>query len=181
MALVFSATVHGSDESEPLTVELYRISGSSARELRKELDRLGPVDSDGVRHDGHTQWFITLTYQLDPDADGCEMLSFETKLDITMTLPKWDRSKGAPARLVNQWERYNGALRLHEDGHYDIAVAAAKEIRRRVEGQRGAVDCQALGRDIDATAETVLLEYRRQEVEYDKRTKHGQAQGAQFP
>ena len=173
--------LHGSGETKPVTVEFYEVSGTSAQELRKELDRLGPVDGDGVRHDGHTRWFINWTYQLEPDVDGCEVRSFETTLDITMTLPRWKKSKTAPGRLVRRWEQYIAALRLHENGHRDIALAAAEEIRRRFKGRRDADDCQSLAKALNRTAEIALGEYRRQEVVYDEQTQHGRTQGAQFP
>jgi predicted secreted Zn-dependent protease len=181
LALLGDVPLLASDEIKPVIVEHYEVSGASSSQIRKELDRLGPLGEDGVRHDGHTLWLISWTYELSTDDDGCKIESFETEIKITMTLPRWEEPDRAPARIVKRWEQYSATLRLHEDGHRDIALVANEEIKKRTKGRRSVVGCQSLGEDLNATAEAILAKYRTQEVRYDEETEHGRTQGARFP
>ncbi len=180
IALLCVAPLFAFEEIESVTVESYEVTGVSSSEIRRELDRLGPLAEDGVRYDGHTRWFITWTYKLRANANGCEVESFETELEVTMTLPWWKAPEGAPHRLVKQWERYSAALRLHEDGHREIALAADAEIRQRAKELRSVGGCSSLGDELNATAEAVLVKHRGLELKYDEATEHGKTQGARF-
>ena len=50
----FSTVGVGGEETFRESVKHYDISGSTARELREALDRLGPGRPDGERYDGYT-------------------------------------------------------------------------------------------------------------------------------
>jgi len=175
-------SVLAAEAADPLTIEFYEIHGANQREMRNEIDRLRPSDPvNASRHDGYTHSHVTWTYYLQPSREGCAVRSFETELKVTMTLPRWIKPAGVSARLVEQWETYSAALRVHENGHYEIAVAAAAEVKRRALELRSAEGCKALDQALDVTANVVLDEYRKMHVEYDARTRHGETQGVRFP
>jgi predicted secreted Zn-dependent protease len=82
---------------------------------------------------------------------------------------------------VKRWNAFAEAVRKHEAGHRDIAVAAAREV-----GERGArvepeADCEKLKKNLEHVADATLREYRDKESSYDVTTMHGRSQGATFP
>lgn len=181
VGLTCGFTLAASDETTPVAVEFYDVAGMRAHQIVKDLDRLGPIGEDGVRYHANTQWRVGVTYELRPVDDGCEVSSLQTKLEVSMTLPRWIRPKRASSRLAAQWERYIIALRLHEDGHRDIGVAAAAKIERLATGWRSSEGCDSLTDQVKAAAEAVIAEHSQRDVRYDEETQHGRTQGAHFP
>lgn len=180
LGLSLGGSLPASDATDPLTIEFYSVSGDTARKLGDDLDARGPVGPDGSKHHGYTRWDIRWSYRWAQAGQHCELRSFDTELRVAMTLPEWDRPEGVSSGLAAEWERYSTALRAHEQGHYDIAVAAVEEIKRRIPGQTRTLPCASLGKHLDDAAGAVLEEFRRIEQEYDEETAHGATQGARF-
>lgn len=74
--------------------EYYEITGSTAQELRRAMDRLRPTDAKGRRFDGHTRWDVRWRYQLTSGERSCALKEFGTSVQIVVTLPNWS---GRPA------------------------------------------------------------------------------------
>ena len=176
-ALWFSGKLMASD---PLVVEFYDVQGNDLREMRKWMEDHGPAGDDGVRYHGYTKWSVGWSFRFAPNGQACEIQSIETKLEATMTLPRWNKPDRASKRIEQEWERYIAALRQHEDGHYGIAVSAAEEIKRRLFGLTKESGCQAFADDINDKAKAVIAEFRAKESAYDAATDHGVTQGAQL-
>jgi predicted secreted Zn-dependent protease len=70
-------------------IHWYDVEGASARELRAELDRLGPLDAQGRRFDAFTEWAVTWHPPLEHSEQGCTIGAVETRLRVTVTLPRW--------------------------------------------------------------------------------------------
>ena len=160
--------------------EYYEITGSSARELRKAIDRLRPTDAKGERFDAHTKWDVRWRYQLTLGERSCALREFGTSVQILITLPNWAR-RPAGSALAARWERYSEALSEHEREHVAIGVRAASAIQERVSALEAAPTCQLLEQSIKTKAESILDEFRAEEATYDRRTRHGATQGALFP
>lgn len=163
----------------------YDVSGNSARELRSQLNAFGPRDPiTQQRFDGRTDWSLNWSFQFATSTRGCELASFGVSLDSIITLPRWTPPTGASVALQQEWQRYSAALRHHEDGHHDTAVATADALRarlqERLDGDATAPDCKQLGRELDALGRQAVLDGRRQGREYDRDTGHGRTQGARF-
>jgi predicted secreted Zn-dependent protease len=60
-------------------------------------------------------------------------------------------------------------------------LAAAAEIRQRVGEVGEGLDCESLKRKLNEIAYRALEEHRQKERDYDRRTRHGAAQGAALP
>lgn|SRR5699024_4746083 len=166
--------------SESLEIEYYDVHGSTAQALREAMNRHGPAGEDGRRFHGYTKWHVRWNFQYRPRGASCEVMSVETSLDVIMTLPRWARPDGAPAQLEREWERYNAALRAHEDGHADLGAAAAREVQRRLSAMSGTSGCPALVDEMNRTGRAIIEEVRVRELEYDATTGHGATQGARF-
>jgi predicted secreted Zn-dependent protease len=182
VGITLCGDVMASQTTDPMTIVLYEIHGTNLRELRADLNRLAPLDPiDGHRYDGLSQWHVLSAIKLESKGDECWVRSFDTTLKFTMTLPTWVKPLRATTLLAEQWSAYSEALRLHENGHYSIAVAAAEKLKQASMRDRSSKGCDALQKDLEVTSSDVIGEYNRLDEDYDVKTKHGQTQGVQFP
>lgn len=177
VTLVYSAELLA---SEPLRIEYYDVQGTSGREVLNSMNERGPVGKDGVRYHGFTSWHVKWTYQFASNGKLCEIQSLKTESSGVMTLPKWDRPDRAPTNLKQEWDRYSAALRVHENGHYNLGVSASNEITRRLSSLTNGAGCKALREEIDSKASAIISEFRAKEVDYDATSRHGATQGARF-
>ena len=177
-ATMFAATAHA---QEPDETRFYNVSGRSAAELRASLNTVRPATSDGVHHDGLTTWKIHWRYRTTAARDRCDVTSFNATEEIVETIPKWTNETGAPPALVAQWRTFIAALVAHEGGHVAIATEALEAIRRAGRGFRSQSNCADLGRLIDETENSLLVQYKEKDKKYDADTQHGRTQGVRFP
>jgi len=131
----------------------YSISGSTAEELRDEMKRKGPRGWHA-----YTDWNLSW---------NCRKVT----VTCTVTLPSWNPEKQEP-ELQRKFRTYWNNLARHEQGHVDIVYRMVETNRQRVR----AMDCLAASL---AWAET-LRNISRESEEYDRKTNHGQTQGAVF-
>lgn len=160
----------------------YSIAGTSASELRSQMNRLGPYDEgEGRRYDARTDWRVTWSYRYGMQNGFCAMQRVNTQVGITFTLPQWKSSAGAERSLVQDWQRYMASLQLHEDGHKDHGVRAAQDVQHTLRQLPHAVSCGILEANARAAARAVIQTYNAKDLEYDHITRHGYTQGAVFP
>jgi predicted secreted Zn-dependent protease len=159
-------------------IEYLDVTGNSKRELIEALDRLSVPDDTGKRFYGHTHWELRWNYNVASEGAECRVTAVTATLDMTMSLPRWDPPRNADPALVRTWNAFVAGLREHEEGHRDIALAAAQEITRRIEAIPPAANCAKLKRTVGIRANSLLDEYREKGRRYDKATDHGRAQGA---
>jgi len=161
--------------------EDYPIAGSSARDLRWALDRLGPQNEEGERHDAMTRWRFEYTYDFEESRRGCTVGALDLTAVITTILPRWAADPGAPPDLVNRWAEYVDCARLHEGGHRRIYLDALPQFRRRARALGERRTCDDLSTALDALARAWLEEVKGLQVAYEKRTDNGYAQCGHFP
>ena len=160
--------------------DFYEVKGSSAEELRRAMNLLGPRDDKGERRDASTHWTVRWDYRHRAVAGVCYLTSFTTTLTVDTILPKWDGEGAVPA-LQERWDDFLLALEEHEGGHADIGRRAAREIQERGSALSSARSCPALVDAIKSTSKVLLARHRKEDAEYDRRTDHGRSQGARFP
>ena len=175
LALVTSA-VH----AENARIAYYDVVGNNAQVLRQQMNAKGPLDG-GRRFDAHTDWYVKWNYRYRPTASGCEFTSVEVSLTGTILLPRWVHTGNASGALVQKWDRYVAALRLHENGHYAHGVSAEKAIEAMAKSFRGSGDCRVMASEFNDQAHSIRARYNALDVAYDRETDHGRTQGAQFP
>ena len=107
----------------------YKITGSSARELRDAMNAKRPIGKDGRPHDAVTSWFVRWRYTTTDASPGCAVRTFNVSLDLATTLPQWTNESDAVPELLQQWRMYYSALVKHEEGHKAIGTNAAAAIR----------------------------------------------------
>jgi predicted secreted Zn-dependent protease len=163
-------------------LRFYEVTGNSATGLRAQLDRLGPVSKSGRRFDGRTDWEVRWNYSYLDSAGGCRIDGVTLAVNVVFTLPRWSTAMAAPPVLRQRWGAYLEALQQHEDGHRDIALAAAREIELEIRAlSQNRLPCAALPATIDALGRRILGKHQSADDEYDARTRHGAVQGAVFP
>jgi predicted secreted Zn-dependent protease len=140
------------------------------------MRRLGP-EEDGRRFHGHTAWNINWRYTSQPWGNACGATRVEVTAVIVITLPRWDPPPQAPDELRHRWDVYLTALREHEEGHRDLAVAAARRVHSRLSGFRTG-DCRTFSREANAEGRYILDRLRADNRRYDEETGHGRTQGA---
>jgi predicted secreted Zn-dependent protease len=128
---------------------------------------------------GRTNWNLSYQYQSRMQADACTVESVTIKLELSMTMPRWSPPSGAPAELVGRWERFNSALRVHEDGHVSGARNLESAARRALLAL-SAANCGALDAAMRARFDQILEQGRAYDRDYDAQTGHGKTQGATF-
>jgi predicted secreted Zn-dependent protease len=163
--------------ADSFRVENFTIRGATARELRDELNRLGPVGETGIRGDGYTEYRIAWKFSMRLKDGVCRADNVAVDLDVTMRLPRWDPPPGVAPELIATWDRFSEVLREHEDGHHRLAIAAAREVRRKLRARTSASSCEELKVKLNDRASQALREYRERQQEYDLETDYGRAQG----
>jgi predicted secreted Zn-dependent protease len=180
LCLMLFALVGLAQARDTFRVEYFDIRGSTARELREHLSRVGPVGETGIRGDGYTEYRIAWRYGMTAKDGRCRAHDIEVDLDVRMMLPRWNPPAGASAPLLATWSRFSEVLREHEDGHHRIAKSAAQEVRRKLGRIGKARDCRSLEANMTAAANKVLSQYRKKQAEFDRETDYGRAQGARL-
>lgn len=171
----FPALAAGKDS---FRIEYFTVRGATPRELRTDLNRLGPVGETGIRGDAYTEYRIAWKFSMNLKDGTCRALDANVDLEVTMRLPRWERPDGVPADLGQTWDHFSAVLREHEDGHHRIAVAAAQEVRRKLGKRSSASSCEALKKKLDGTVDKVLREYRSKQAGFDADTDFGRKQTA---
>jgi predicted secreted Zn-dependent protease len=161
-------------------IQHYAIAGSSASELRRQMNQLGPSDASG-RHDAFTRWYVRWSYPYDRSPGSCGLGKVKVSVTVSYTLPEWSDPAAAPPDLVTQWNGYLAAVRRHEDGHRDNGVAAGRDVLAKLRAFGTRDTCDAANRDANAAGNRILDEYRTKDRRYDETTRHGATQGAKFP
>jgi predicted secreted Zn-dependent protease len=160
--------------------EFYDIRGSTAQALSLEMRRLGPSSEAGQRHSAYTAWNINWRFHPESRGPACMASWVEVKAEIVITLPRWDPPPEASRELRWQWDTYLAALRAHEEGHRDLAVAAGQQVHIRISGFLTA-SCQDFGRLVRREAHRILDQLRADDRRYDEETRSGARQGAVWP
>jgi predicted secreted Zn-dependent protease len=178
LSLVLSLlAMAGPVRADSFRVESFDIHGNTARQLRDDLTRRGPVGETGIPGDAYTEYRIAWKFSMRMNDGVCRVDNVVVDLDVTMQLPRWVPPAGTSPQLVDTWKRFSRDLRAHEDGHYRLAMAAAEEVRRKLQARIRAPSCDRLKAKLNDRANDVLREYRERQHRYDLDTDYGRARG----
>lgn len=161
-------------------VETYKIYGATANELRQQMNENGIYDHGG-RFDANTSWYVKWDFHYQDSSVGCSLSDITVSVDITMHLPEWADKQDANDPLQEQWVRYLTLLRMHERGHRDNGIKAARDIDYMLNNLPSMPSCSTLESEANSKAYSILKEYNAADLSYDSETDHGKNQGAIFP
>ena len=163
----------------------YNIRGRNSAELRAAMDAKGPLNKElGKRFDARTDWEIDWTYKWDkPLAEkGVYRLSQWTiQLNVKIILPRWENARDGLPFERRRWQVYQARLQLHEAGHVKLAERTAAALDETFSTISLFPSREKLEEAIRARAAAILRKHTAFHLDYDRRTRHGKTQGAQFP
>lgn len=169
---------------EPTTqiqYQYYPISGTTASDLRSQMQRHGPRDPvTAQRFDARVDWRVNWSFRYAINRQQCTMQRVKTHVHVTYTLPQWKPLAPVERSLVTEWNQYLAALQHHEDGHKRHGLEAGRAILRTLT-PLSAASCRDLERAAQSAARAVIQTYNQKDFEYDRLTRHGYTQGAVFP
>jgi predicted secreted Zn-dependent protease len=166
----------GDEVAKVIRTDYYEVSGTNAEALLASMKEHRPY-----AHNAYTDWHIDWNYEFLIKSNECVLRSFDTRIQIRYALPKRVGSARADKSLRQEWNRFLAATMVHERGHSDLGIAAAKEMMRVVRSRDWrAADRKALKALVDGECERILKDFHAQEVSYDEKTDHGRTQNARL-
>lgn len=162
-------------------IEYYDINGGSDQELKKQMKNSAIHDKNKKTFYAHTAWQVNWDFYTAPLMGGCMIAGVKTTVNIRYRFPRWvDEAEGPPA-LRERWKHFMEALKEHEEGHADIAMAAANEVEETIKKSPPHPLCGELVKRGNLLGQQILAKHQEIEKDYDRRTQHGKTQGAIFP
>jgi predicted secreted Zn-dependent protease len=126
--------------------------------------------------DVNADWKLSVSTE--QHEDGCRLTNVSVTLNTEMTLPNWADVEEMNAKIQAEWARYLAALRMHQDGHVEINLNTAQEIKAALLAMEPFETCEALKAAAGMTTATLQAEAEDAHAAYDKKTKFGARQGA---
>jgi predicted secreted Zn-dependent protease len=161
----------------------YDVDGATPAEVRSNLNNIGPFsDRTKRRHDAKTYWHVRWRYRHTTNAQGCNIVSVSTSVEITITLPQLKTTPAPPPELARAFAAYIEKVLVHEKGHGENGIEIARRVKSAIGKLSPRPTCDELVRDANAIGNRIVKEEGvRLDVDYDDRTRHGRTQGATFP
>ena len=159
----------------------YDVSGSTAQEVRADLNRNRPSDKTGAGYDAITRWHIRWNYHYEPVGQQCAIMRASTAVEVTIIFPRLKDTASIPAEVVQAFAKYTEKLMVHEKGHAQNAIDTTGKIEHEIRKLASRSSCHELEEQANSLARSLVKEANQWDVDYDLRTRHGATQGARFP
>jgi predicted secreted Zn-dependent protease len=178
--LLATAFAAAAQNNVTLRTNYYPVTGATAREIRQSMNAARP-GGRAAKTDALTTWTIERQSKVEASNGEYRLTSFRTDTRISITLPLWYRPTNAVPAVQSAWSNYFIALQKHEQGHADLALAAATKLHECIPTLGADSSADRLRQRIKETGDAILQQHRQQEADYDRRTEHGRKDGARFP
>ena len=156
--------------------QYYQVYGDDRSTLQGQLRQCGPQHEYAADASYHINW----SYALRGDESGvCRVVGVKVGVRTGMILPFRATSGNEPASLLAAWQAFSNSLKIHEDGHTQLAEQYAAQLLYRLQNYQPG-DCYTMGSGVEATANGVMGQLRSAQAQYDTGTNHGVTQGAIF-
>jgi predicted secreted Zn-dependent protease len=130
---------------------------------------------------GYSNWHLSYNTELHESLWGkCTVKKISLNFQSKLILPHWQSSGAFNANVQPTWDRFIAALRVHEQGHVQIALAQAQalvvalEAMSPLQGDHCDPLLKRVRQHFDQAIQAVVAASDR----YDVMTKHGVTQGA---
>lgn len=164
------------------TVITYTVAGKTLDDISKALDEQAMPDSHepGSRYYARTDWYLTGDWSWKTSPSGCEVANAQVKVVVTMTVPSLVAGEVAPD-VQKRWDGFIENTIAHENGHVKLAYDGARNYQRELDTLAPAANCDILSNRLREMFRKNFDQIDHASTDYDKRTKHGETQGAVFP
>lgn len=163
----------------------YTVRGATAGDLLTGMRTGGPGEAWYA-----FRWELLYGYQADAREgvgsqahyafQRCGVRNVTVTLTFVRTLPQWEPPANAPASLIQEWAEFQDAIRIHGEGHRDVALDAVREIYSRLR-TFATEDCSILRQDVKRLVEGIVERHKGRDREYEEETERGRAQGVFWP
>ena len=160
-------------DSLTIRTNYYDVTGDTLQGIREEIVRQRPWKEE---RDAFTRWKVDWLFTMQELESACRLESLSIKTDITITMPRWNAAASEDETLKAAWVRYFKLLAAHEEGHKQLALAAAKEARKRILQLKPTASCSELETAINREGKKAIDQFVEREKVYDARTDHGRKQ-----
>jgi predicted secreted Zn-dependent protease len=163
-------------------VTTYNVQGQSLKEIHQSLEAnaLSDPHEIGKRFYARTDWHLSAKWFYVPTARGCEVERAQVSILVTMTLPALVTTDVVPD-VQARWNTFLNNTVQHESEHVRIAYDGARNYQQQLGNYPPAVNCTAIQPQLQNLFRQHYDLIDRTNVEYDRKTQHGAAQGAVFP
>jgi predicted secreted Zn-dependent protease len=160
----------------------YDVVGASLPELVAQMASLGPKDEKSSRRFwAYTRWFVRWRFTYRERDTSCSINGVKVSLEIKYVYPRWKNETSADERARQAWSRMMSAIEKHEQQHGQHGRDAAREVEDALGAIARRRTCDALGRDANALSRDIVKRHAARDVDYDRRTSHGRAEGVHLP
>ncbi len=136
-AMFFLGGPVAADPDVRTVTKYYDITGSSAKDLKRQMKQLGPKG-----YWAYTRWYVHWTA-------NCRL-----DVKISYTLPRLKNPDSTPLPLRKKWQAMLENLVLHEQKHAEHGIRAAEEIEKANCKKASAIIKKWSQQDKDFDAET---------------------------
>ncbi|MFZ5481664.1 MAG: DUF922 domain-containing protein [Myxococcota bacterium] len=152
-------------------VRWFELEGVDRIDLLESCLARCPRDEDGVAVASLTTWRLHWDWVRAPTAP-CTLAGASVHAVVEVDLPRWVPPPEADPALVAEWDEWHARLRWHEQGHVDVVrgftdAAEAKLVEAGCEG-------------VEEEGARLVAGLRAAQLDYDRATANGHAQGARF-
>lgn len=165
--------------SENLVYKNYAVQPSQGQGLLEAIKAVSPFNrADGNIFHGHTDSKVSWSFDMrESSSRVCTMGDVRVHLEALITLPEL---LSGSARQRREFAPYIEALRKHEQGHFQLYQATAREIERSLSQLPQMRKCKTLESEANRIGNLLMKTGNEVNVEYDRRTEHGATQGARL-
>lgn len=161
----------------------YIIKGSTAAELRTQMNQLGPFSTkEKRRFDAKTISNPFANFTTDSKrGKSCKIKTVKVKVTTQFITPQWTPPAGTDPALIAKWKAFLAKVQTHEDGHQQLSIDAGKDLLAKLKALPEAPSCPILLQSMKTVQQQAQATLDANHEKYDTSTQHGETQGAKFP
>ena len=164
---------HSSENSK-----FYDLAGQSAKQLIAQMKESGPLGKDGKRSFGKTDWTIHWSYRYETRGGAVVFTRVTVTAAANFIVPRKQAPADANDRMAAEWARFSTALMIHERGHAENATRHARQLYAVLHDHGPFASREELEAFVKAEGDKCIADANAEDLAYDKRTRHGDTQGA---
>ncbi len=175
LSIIFFSSVADAEIVAESKYSYYSVSSPSKRQLPRRLDKATPIKIRGKKFHGQAHSHLNWYFWWETKNGSCYITNVKVTVDTTFTLPTLENSNKIVQELWDRWFPY---LLRHENGHRDNALRIAKMIEKGIYNLPGQKDCGVLEKNANELANYFIQELEHVDKVYDRKTNHGETEGA---
>jgi predicted secreted Zn-dependent protease len=145
----------------------YEVGGYTFMDVRREIFYRSPKRISNKVAVAWCIWEISWVINTRQDETLCRINSIDTRIDVSITMPRWANYASAGNGMKEAWDTYYKSVLEHEEIHGNNGIAAARDLQRRLSDLTGRYSCKDLQEDGKYLAHRIINEYREKDVEFD--------------